>query len=430
MPVRVFISYAHEDRAWCERLLDHLGWLRHGGQLAVFDDRQIKPGERWDDRIRAELAGAAIVVPLISPSFMGSRYCALDELVGALQARKRLVPVLVDHVDLEALPIVAIQCLPKDERQDLMPLVDWPNPNRALAAIAAAIRKAMAELGVDAGPTRQQPSVTLEGHEATAPGRADRGTTTMAAIYQAATPRPVDAVALARAEALLATMSVDEVVPPASLPPGSYLPLRRNAVFVGRDPDLRALAATFKAGGTVAVGQSAAVTGLGGMGKTQLACEFAYRYGRFFEGGVFWLGCADPAAIPAEIAAGGRGLDLHPDFTGLPLDGQVALVAQTWHSELPRLLIFDNCEDEAVLESWVPRGGGCRVLVTTRRGTWRPELGVQAIALGILTRTESVELLHGHRPDLAADDPMLDAIAAELGDLPLALHLAGSYLAL
>ena len=37
MPVRVFIFYAHEDRAWCERLLlDHLGWLRHSGQLAVF----------------------------------------------------------------------------------------------------------------------------------------------------------------------------------------------------------------------------------------------------------------------------------------------------------------------------------------------------------------------------------------------------------
>ena len=140
MPVRVFISYAHEDRAWCERLLDHLGWLRHGGQLAVFDDRQIKPGERWDDRIRAELADASIVVPLISPSFVGSRFCSMDELLAALQAGKKLMPVLVDHVDLAALPVAAIQCLPKDERQDLKPLVEWRNRNRALAAIAAAIR--------------------------------------------------------------------------------------------------------------------------------------------------------------------------------------------------------------------------------------------------------------------------------------------------
>ena len=49
--------------------------------------------------------------------------------------------------------------------------------------------------------------------------------------------------------------------------------------------------ATLKAGGTAAIGQSVAVTGMGGMGKTQLAREFAYRYGRFFDGGVFWLGC-------------------------------------------------------------------------------------------------------------------------------------------
>ena len=361
MSVRVFLSYAHEDRAWCERLLDHLGGgLRHSGQLAVFDDQQIKPGEGWDERIRGELAGAAIVVPLISPSFIGSRYCSVDELMGALQTGKWLVPVLVDHADLGALPVAAIQCLPKDERQDLKPLVDWPNPNLALAAIAAAIREAVVNFGGEVGSAWPSPSPTTLRRA----DRSDRGTTVMAAVYQAATPRPVDAAEAARAEALLATMPVDEELLPARLPPGSYLPLRRNAVFVGREPDLRTLAATLKAGGTAAIGQSVAVTGMGGMGKTQLACEFAYRYGQFFDGGVFWLGCADPAAVPAEIAACGRGLDLHRDFTSLPLDGQVALVASAWQSALPRLLVFDNCEDEAVLDAWVPRGGGCRVLVT------------------------------------------------------------------
>jgi len=152
MSVRVFLSYAHEDRAWCERLLAHLGWLRHSGQLAVFDDQQIKPGEHWGDRIRGELAGASILVPLISPSFIGSRYCAMDELLAALQGGKRLVPVLIQHVDLKALPITAIQCLPKNERQDLKPLAAWRNPDQALAAIAAAIREAVAEFEVQAIP--------------------------------------------------------------------------------------------------------------------------------------------------------------------------------------------------------------------------------------------------------------------------------------
>lgn len=145
MSVRIFISYAHKDRAWCELLLDHLGWLRHSGQLAVFDDQQIKPGERWDDRIRSELADASIVVPMISPSFIGSHYCAVDELLEALQGGKRLVPVLVEHVDLKALPLTAFQCLPKDEKQDLRPLTAWPNPHHPLAAIAAAIREAVVE---------------------------------------------------------------------------------------------------------------------------------------------------------------------------------------------------------------------------------------------------------------------------------------------
>jgi tetratricopeptide (TPR) repeat protein len=54
---------------------------------------------------------------------------------------------------------------------------------------------------------------------------------------------------------------------------------------------------------------------------------------------------------------------------------------------------------------------------------------VHEVSLGVLARTESLDLLRKHRPDLALDDPALDSIAAELGDLPLALHLAGSYLA-
>jgi tetratricopeptide (TPR) repeat protein len=53
---------------------------------------------------------------------------------------------------------------------------------------------------------------------------------------------------------------------------------------------------------------------------------------------------------------------------------------------------------------------------------------VSSVPLGVLHREESVALLRKHRADLAADDPDLNAIAEELGDLPLALHLAGRFL--
>ena len=248
-------------------------------------------------------------------------------------------------------------------------------------------------------------------------------------VYQVAGPAAIAPQEMAAATRRLQELPLDLVPAPAGLPTGSWMPLRRNALFVGREADLGTLASALKEGGTAAVGQSTAVTGLGGIGKSQLASEFAYRYGQYFVGGVFWLGCDDPNAIPAEIATCGRNLNLHADFTNLPLDRQVSLVASAWHGELPRLLIFDNCEDEKVLETWLPRGGGCRVLATSRRNTWSLHLGVREVSLGVLARSESLALLRKHRPDLAPDEPLLDAIAAELGDLPLALHLAGSYLA-
>jgi hypothetical protein len=244
-------------------------------------------------------------------------------------------------------------------------------------------------------------------------------------IYAQATPRPADPEVLAAAARQLAALPLETIPNPAPLPPGSRMPLRRNPLFVGREGDLRALAAAFKGGATVAI------TGLGGLGKTQLASEFVHRYGPFFAGGVLWLNCADPTAVPTEVAAcgGPGGLALHPEFHMLPLADQVQLVHAAWQSPLPRLLVCDNCEDEALLAQWRPPHGGCRVLVTSRRASWEPSLGVQLVSLGVLRRDESLALLRHHRSDLPANEADLDAIAAELGDLPLALHLAGSFLA-
>jgi hypothetical protein len=104
--VRAFLSYAHEDAPWRDAVLNHLGWLRHSSRLATFDDRQLKPGRRWDPAIKAELDAADIVILLISPYFTGSRYCTVDELTRTLaRERVEIVPIVCDHVDLGAPPI-------------------------------------------------------------------------------------------------------------------------------------------------------------------------------------------------------------------------------------------------------------------------------------------------------------------------------------
>lgn len=227
-----------------------------------------------------------------------------------------------------------------------------------------------------------------------------------------------------------AVLPLDQLPQPGPLPTGSKMPLGRNPLFVGREADLLSLATALtedsSAGNSLI--QTAAITGLGGMGKTQLAGEFVHRYGRYFAGGVFWLSFEEAAIVPGEVAGcGGPGnMELRQDFAARSLDEQVQLVKAAWQEPVARLLVFDNCEDPDLLRRWRPISGGCRVLLTCRRLDWDLALGVQAQALGVLNRLESLDLLARHDPQ--AQRATLDAIAAELGDLPLALHLAASYL--
>lgn len=85
--------------------------------------------------------------------------------------------------------------------------------------------------------------------------------------FQTAALQPIAPAEIAAAEALLAELPLDSLPEPSGLPPGSVMPWRRNRFFVGRGPDLCQIARTIKHGGTAAVGQSPAVTGMGGQGR-------------------------------------------------------------------------------------------------------------------------------------------------------------------
>jgi tetratricopeptide (TPR) repeat protein len=251
--------------------------------------------------------------------------------------------------------------------------------------------------------------------------------------------RSSEAVLLEAAEQRLARLPVDTIPPPSELPEGSRMPLASNPLFVGREQDLRALAAALKADvGAVAARTPVTIAaGPPGIGKTQLCVEFAHRYGSFFAGGVFWLNFSNPASIPTEVAACGLdgAFDLRPDFATLPLDARVALVTSAWQRRTPRLLVFDNCEDPLLLDTWRPASGGCRVLITSRRMRWDGTTNATLYPVEYLPRTKSVDLLtsllgRGKTTVSPMDAATLDAIAEEVGDLPLALHVAGSVLAL
>lgn len=264
--------------------------------------------------------------------------------------------------------------------------------------------------------------------------QADRGSTAIVTVvgYEHVRPSPVDLALLEEGRRLLEELPLDRVPAVSSpFPESKGPPMDPNPLFVGRDEDLKALAAEMKAGGSASRSmKTVCISGLGGVGKTQLASEFAHHYGHYFRGGIYWLNLSNPDATAEEIAGcGGAGaMDLRADFDRLPLEDQVRRVKSEWQNDLPRLLILDNCEDVSSLRACRPTTGGCRVLLTNRGVFGDQALAVVALELEVLDRERSVELLRSRCPGVQLEEIELAAVAEELGDLPLALDLAGRYL--
>jgi tetratricopeptide (TPR) repeat protein len=386
-----FISYTRADRSWAEWIASVLEAAKFSVVIQAWD---FRPGGNFVVEMQKAAAGSARTIAVMSPDYLRSLY-GMAEWAAAFAAdpdgsKGKLVPVVVRKTALEGLlaPIINIY------------LVGLTEP---------AAREALIQ-GLAPGRIRPE-NVRFPG----------------AHRFPGSAPSPPDPEA---AKAALSALPLEEVPLPGPLPVGSRMPLAPNPLFVGREEDLKTLARQLKAGETSAVGQVeiSAATGLGGMGKTQLASEFVHRYGRFFAGGAFWMRFADASSVSVEVAACGQGLGLSSNFETITLEQQVRLVQEAWQSPLPRLLVFDNCEEESLLVRWRPTSGGSRVLVTSRRPEWNPSLGIKTVPLTTLPRPASIELLRRFRPDVPETEPALDGIADELGDLPLALHLAGSFL--
>ena len=226
----------------------------------------------------------------------------------------------------------------------------------------------------------------------------------------------------------LDALASSELSEPGPLPANTILPYHRNEDFVGRKTELLQIASALGQASKNARPPVVAITGMGGLGKTQTAVEFCYRYGRYFPGGVFWLNFGEAETVAEEVAATGseRGLGLFREAEKLALMDQVGRVQRAWQEPLPRLLVFDNCEDITLLERWLPVTGGCRVLLTCLHDEWPPGLEVKTVPLSVLDPLKSSLLLQrlaSHVNDSEAGD-----IAQAVGHLPLALHLAGSFL--
>ena len=209
---------------------------------------------------------------------------------------------------------------------------------------------------------------------------------------------------------------------------GSRLIHSRNRNFIGRQRDLEVLVAKLIEPLEHDHPPAVVVSGLGGLGKTQLASQFTYQYAHHFPGGIYWIRFEEPSAIRAELIECGGYMGLSSTFWAKSEEERLQLVMNAWQQPIVRLLIFDNCEDVALFKRWVPKIGGCRILVTSRIGEWDPTLGVEHYPLTHFFRHQSIDLLRTLSGLDEREDEVLDQIANEVGDLPLALHMAGTHL--
>ena len=203
--------------------------------------------------------------------------------------------------------------------------------------------------------------------------------------------------------------------PVAGLP---RLPVR---VFEGRDEALAVLGQALGSRGEAVVTQ--AVFGLGGVGKSELALQYAHaRRGDY--GLVWWVTAAGAEQVEAGLAAlAGR---LCPAVALAGTTPEAAGWATGWlQSHGGWLLVLDNVEDPADVEPLLGQFGGGHVVVTSRMDADWGRLA-DPVRLDVLDPQAAVQVLTARTGCRGAAD--VEAVAAELGFLPLALDQAAAYI--
>ncbi|MBU0519397.1 TIR domain-containing protein [bacterium] len=204
---------------------------------------------------------------------------------------------------------------------------------------------------------------------------------------------------------------------PGKLPEIWNISSLRNPNFTGRSELLDQLREYLVKDRTTAL---TALSGLGGIGKTQVALEYTYRYAGEYDV-IWWVKAETEASRTADIEAFARELKL-------PEVGQTSDVVREavrkWlrNAKEKWLLIFDNAPNPESLKDFLPNGG--HVLITSRYQAWGGT--AESLEVEKMDKDEAREFLLKRTKQ--KDETVADAIAEELGYLPLALEQAGAYI--
>ncbi len=367
-----FVSYRNvsPDRQWAEWIAWH---LESEGYSVLVQAWDFLPGSNFVAKMQEGVAGCDRTVAVLSPRYFESDFTAAEwSAVFArdpLGEKGLLVPVRIEEFSVEGLlglrVYVDLVGLDQDAARRLL-LESLPRERRKPAA------------------------------EPDYPGGA--GAAPAAARGAAEPPFP------------------------GALPAHWNVPLLRNANFTGRDALFIDLEATLARGQPTVLTQ--VLRGYGGVGKTQVAAEYAYRRASAYNI-VWWLPSENDAALAAEYAALGVALGI----PGNPNEQKAYVEATRRHLEARQdwLLVFDNAEEPPALARFLPRGGGGHVLVTSRSHDWGAVSTAKPLDVGLFTQQEAIQFL-SKRTGRAAGEAAGE-LARELGLLPVAIAQAAGYIA-
>jgi len=376
IPVEIFCSYTHEDEAWLRKLETHLSLLKQQSLVSLWYNRLIAPGTDWAKTINTHLETASVILLLVSADFFTSDYCYGIEMQRALEreaaGEAQVIPILVRPVDWKDAPFEHLQVLPTDAK----PLTSWQDQDAALADVAAGIRRVIVE---------ELPQLSVNSLGRAAPTIWD-------------------------------------------------VPYPRNPFFVGRDDELLQLHQHLQEGQAMALSQPQAISGLGGIGKTQLALEYAYRYRSDYQV-VLWARAESTEALVSSYVAIASLLRL-PEHDAQGQDNTVQAVKVWLQTHRGWLLVLDNADELLVLPNFLPSTLGGHLLLTTRAqavGRLAHRLEVETLlpeqgALLLLRRAGLIEPFAVLSQVSAQQQALAMQLTQELGGLPLALDQAGAYL--
>jgi tetratricopeptide (TPR) repeat protein len=358
-----FVSHSGHDRAWAEWVAWHLIDAGYSVELDCWD---WAAGDNFVVRMRDALENAKRVIALYSPAYFEAVRYTTEEWSAALTKDEddgpRLLPVRIEPCEVPRLLRPLLWCDLYDTSE-----------GEALSRLLAAVRGPAGPQGRPAYPPRQ----ARRRREASG----DTG------------PRL-----------------------PGMLPPVWNIQ-PSNPAFVGRDAALVELREQLLTAGTAV---ARALHGTAGVGKTQLAVEYAYRFAGSYQL-AWWVAAEQTALIPTQLA----NLAVEAGIADRTMEIQAAVSAlQADLRHRPGwLLIFDNAEEPNDVRPWLPSGPG-HVLITSRNPNW----GEIAAPVGVpvFAAEESVALLQRRVPGITEAEA--GQVASTLDHLPLALSQAAGVL--